>query len=122
HQLEYLRVISGSGAIPSATVELEKAGESYRGSGVGDGPVAGGLAAIDAITGMKGRLQDYAIRAATSGKDALGEVAVKVEFDGTSVSGKGSSTDVIEASARAYLSALNRMLRSGQRTKDAGGV
>jgi len=47
---------------------------------------------------------------------------VKVDFDGTSVSGKGSSTDVIEASARAYLSALNRMLRSGQRPKDAGGV
>jgi len=47
---------------------------------------------------------------------------VKVDFDGTLVSGKGSSTDVIEASARAYLSALNRMLRSGHRTKESGGV
>ena len=122
YDLEYLHVISGTGVIPSATVRLKKDGESYQDSGVGDGPVDAVLAAIEAITGMKGRLQDYAIRAATSGKDALGEVAVKVDFDGTSVSGKGSSTDVIEASARAYLSALNRMLRSGQRTKDAGGV
>src|SRR6266581_2294985 len=122
YELEYLHVISGTGVIPSATVKLKKEGESYQDSGVGDGPVDAALAAIDAITGMKGRLQDYAIRAATSGKDALGEVAVKVDFDGTLVSGKGSSTDVIEASARAYLSALNRMLTSGQRTKEAGGV
>ena len=122
YQLEYLHVISGTGVIPSATVKLKKDGESYQDSGVGDGPVDAALAAIDAITGLKGRLQDYAIRAATSGKDALGEVAVKVDFDGTLVSGKGSSTDVIEASARAYLSALNRMLQSGQRTKEAGGV
>src|SRR5262244_364816 len=122
YTLEYLHVISGTGVIPSATVKLRKDGESYQDSGVGDGPVDAALAAIDAITGLKGRLQDYAIRAATSGKDALGEVAVKVDFDGTLVSGKGSSTDVIEASARAYLSALNRMLQSGQRTKEAGGV
>jgi len=68
------------------------------------------FAAIDAITGIKGRLQDYALRAATSGKDAVGEVSVKVDFDGRIVSGKGSSTDVIEASARAYVSALNRLV------------
>ncbi|HET7343217.1 MAG TPA: 2-isopropylmalate synthase [Methylomirabilota bacterium] len=122
YALEYLHVVSGTGVIPSATVKLVRDGQSFQDSGVGDGPVDAVLAAIEAITGTKGRLQDYAIRAATSGKDALGEVAVKVDFDGTLVSGKGSSTDVIEASARAYLSALNRMLRSGQRTKDAGGV
>jgi 2-isopropylmalate synthase len=122
YELEYLHVLSGTGIIPSATVRLRKDGESYQGSGVGDGPVDAVLAAIEGITGMKGRLQDYAIRAATSGTDALGEVAVKVDFDGALVSGKGSSTDVIEASARAYLSALNRRLQSGARRKDAGGV
>ena len=79
------------------------------------------LVAIDAVTGIKGRLQDYAIRAATSGTDAVGEVSVKVDFDGTVVSGKGASTDVIEASARAYLSALNRLVRAaGQRTREVG--
>src|SRR5438874_2897343 len=56
YQLEYLHVISGTGVIPSATVKLKKDGESYQDSGVGDGPVDAALAAIDAITGMKGRL------------------------------------------------------------------
>jgi 2-isopropylmalate synthase len=119
--LEYLHVISGTGVIPSATVKLRKDGQAFQESGCGDGPVDAVLAAIEAITGIKGRLQDYALRAATSGKDAVGEVSVKVDFDGTLVSGKGSSTDVIEASARAYLSALNRRARQpGQRTKEVG--
>ncbi len=119
--LEYLHVLSGTSVIPSATVKLRKDGQAFQDSGIGDGPVDAVLAAIDAITGLKGRLQDYAIRAATSGKDAVGEVSVKVDFDGTVVSGKGASTDVIEASARAYLSALNRMVRqTGQRTKEVG--
>ena len=88
---------------------------------MGDGPVDAVLAAIDAITGIKGRLQDYALRAATSGKDAIGEVSMKIDFDGTLVSGRGASTDVIEASARAYLSALNRLAHPvGQRVKEVG--
>src|SRR5438552_4408318 len=119
--LEYLHVLSGTSVVPSATVKLARDGQTYQDSGIGDGPVDAVLAAIDAITGMKGRLQDYAIRAATSGKDAIGEVSVKVDFDGTVVSGKGASTDVIEASARAYLNAVNRMARQGQRTtKEVG--
>jgi 2-isopropylmalate synthase len=121
YTLDYLHVISGTGVIPSATVRLAKEGQLFQDSGVGDGPVDAVLAAIDAITGLKGRLQDYALRAATSGKDAIGEVSVKVDFDGTVVSGKGASTDVIEASARAYLSALNRMVQpAGQRVKEVG--
>ncbi|MBI1846653.1 MAG: 2-isopropylmalate synthase [Candidatus Rokubacteria bacterium] len=112
YALDYLHVLSGTSVVPSATVRLRsKDGQLFQDSGVGDGPVDAVLAAIDAITGLKGTLQDYAIRAATSGKDAVGEVAVKVSFDGTVVSGKGSSTDVIEASARAYLSALNRLVQ-----------
>jgi 2-isopropylmalate synthase len=119
--LDYLHVLSGTGVIPSATVKLRKDGQTFQDSGIGDGPVDAVLAAIDAITGVKGRLQDYALRAATSGKDAVGEVSVKVDFDGTVVSGRGASTDVIEASARAYLSALNRFVRaSGQRTREVG--
>src|SRR5262247_616582 len=120
-ELDYLHVISGTGVIPSATVRLRKESQLFQDSGVGDGPVDAALAAIDAITGLKGRLQDYAIRAATSGKDALGEVSVKVDFDGTVVSGKGASTDVIEASARAYLNAINRLVQTtGQRMKEVG--
>ena len=122
YEIDYLHVLSGTGVIPSATVRLKKDAETFQDSAVGDGPVDAVLAAIDAITGLKGRLQDYAIRSATSGKDAIGEVAVKVDFDGTVVSGKGSSTDVIEASARAYLSALNRLLSTtrGHHVKEVG--
>ena len=121
YEIEYLHVISGTGVVPSATIKLKKEGQVFQDSGVGDGPVDAVLAAIDAITGLKGRLQDYSLRAATSGKDAIGEVSVKVDFDGTVVSGKGSSTDVIEASARAYLSALNRLAQpTAQRVKEIG--
>jgi 2-isopropylmalate synthase len=121
YTLDYLHVLSGTGVVPSATVKLTREGQMYQDSGIGDGPVDAVLAAIDAITGMKGRLQDYAIRAATSGKDAIGEVSVKVDFDGTVVAGKGASTDVIEASARAYLNAINRLVQqTGQRVKEVG--
>jgi len=121
YEIEYLHVISGTGVVPSATVKLKKDGQVFQDSGVGDGPVDAVLNAIDAVTGMKGRLQDYSLRSATSGKDAIGEVAMKVDFDGTVVWGKGASTDVIEASARAYLSALNRVVHpSGQRLKEIG--
>src|SRR5438105_9031578 len=121
YTLDYLHSISGTGLIPSATVRLVKDGQTFQDSGVGAGPVDAALAAIDAITGLKGRLLDYALRAAAGGKDAIGEVSVKVEFDGTVVSGKGSSTDVIEASARAYLNALNRLVHpTGQKVKEIG--
>jgi 2-isopropylmalate synthase len=121
YTLEYLHVISGTSVVPSATVKLRKDGQIFQDSGVGDGPVDAVLAAIDAITGLKGRLQDYALRSATSGKDAIGEVSMKIDFDGTVVSGRGSSTDVIEASARAYLSALNRVVQpAAQRMKEVG--
>ena len=121
YELDYLQVISGTGVIPSATVRLKKEGVMFQDSGVGDGPIDAVLAAIEAITGVKGRLQDYALRSATSGKDAIGEVSMKIDFDGTLVSGKGASTDVIEASARAYLSALNRIAHaSAQRMKEVG--
>jgi len=121
YELEYLHVISGTGVVPSATVKLKKEGQVFQDSGVGDGPVDAVLNAIDAVTGMKGRLQDYSLRAATSGKDAIGEVSMKVDFDGTIVWGKGASTDVIEASARAYLSALNRVTHpAAQHVKEIG--
>jgi len=122
YTLDYLHTISGTGVIPSATVRLKKEEEVFQDSGVGDGPVDAVLNAIDAITGLKGRLQDYQLRSVTSGKDALGEVSVKVDFDGTVVFGKGSSTDVIEASARAYVNALNRLVHpvAGRRVQEIG--
>ena len=83
-------------------------------AGVGDGPVDAALKAIDRLTDTKGKLIDYSLRAVSQGKDALGEVTVKVDFgDKELVTGKGASTDIIEASARAYLNAVNRFLLAG---------
>jgi 2-isopropylmalate synthase len=122
YALDYLHMVSGTGVVPSATVRIKKDNEVFQDSGVGDGPVDAVLNAIDAITGLKGRLQDYQIRAVTSGKDALGEVSIKVDFDGTVVPGKASSTDVVEASARAYVNALNRLVQpaAGRRVHEVG--
>jgi len=103
-------------------VRLKREGQAFQDSGTGDGPVEAVYSAIEAITGVKGRLLDYNLRAVTQGRDAMGEVSVKVDFDGTVVSGKGSSTDVIEASARAYLNAINRLVRpaAAHQAKEVG--
>jgi 2-isopropylmalate synthase len=120
--MEYLNVTSGNHTVPTATVRLRKAttGRSKKetvleDAGVGDGPVDAALKAIDRLTETRGRLKDYALRAVSHGKDALGEVSVKVDFgDGDLVTGKGASTDIIEASAKAYLNAVNRHLNTGR--------
>jgi 2-isopropylmalate synthase len=95
-------------------VRLREAGKTpqlAQDAGTGDGPVDAALKAIDRLTQMRGRLMDYSLRAVSQGKDALGEVTIKADFgDGELVTGKGASTDVIEASARAYLNAMNRYL------------
>jgi 2-isopropylmalate synthase len=78
------------------------------------------LKAIDRLTDTRGRLIEYGLRAVSQGKDALGEVTLKADFgDGKLVTGRGASTDIIEASARAYLSAVNRHLSDRGRKKAA---
>ena len=115
--LEYLNVTSGSQTVPTATVRLKKRSvgnheeKILQEAGIGDGPVDAALKAIDRVTKTRGQLMDYALRAVSQGKDALGEVSVKVDFgDGELVTGKAASTDVVEGSARAYLNAVNRFL------------
>ena len=74
----------------------------------GDGPVHAACMAIERISGVSGRLSEFHIRAATPGKDALGDAHVTVEFEGKSYYGTGASTDIIEAGVKAYLNALNK--------------
>jgi 2-isopropylmalate synthase len=118
--LDYLNVTSGNFTVPTATVRLQKLADKkseafVQDAGIGDGPVDAALKAIDRLTKTRGKLLDYQLRAVSQGKDALGEVTVKVDFgDGEMVTGKGASTDVIEASARAYLNAVNRNLCNGR--------
>jgi 2-isopropylmalate synthase len=112
YHLNYVGVVGGTNVIPTATVSMTKGKQVYQESRIGDGPVDAVYKAIDAITGVPGILRDYSIHAITRGKDAIGEASVLVEFDGRTVTGKGSSTDIIEASAKAYLNAVNKVVLS----------
>jgi 2-isopropylmalate synthase len=110
YSLEHLQFTSGTNIVPTATVRLRMQEETYQESGWGDGPVDAAYKAIDLITKVPGKLLEYQIRAITAGKDALGEVTATVEVDGRRIVGRGSSTDVIEASVRAYLNAINKVV------------
>jgi 2-isopropylmalate synthase len=109
YRLEYLHTVSGTGTVPSATVRLCVEGKAVQESAWGDGPVDAAYTAIDLATQTKAKVEEYAIRAVTSGSQALGEVTLRVSANGRTVKGRGISTDVIEASARAYVDALNRL-------------
>jgi len=108
-RLESFEVNSGTKVIPRAAVRLKKRGKILIGSSSGDGPVDACFKAIDKITNIKAKLQDYRLEAVTSGKDALGEVGLKLKAKGKVVTSRGSSTDIIEASVRAYINALNKI-------------
>jgi 2-isopropylmalate synthase len=114
-------VFSGTNTIPTATVRLEARGKTVTDASTGDGPIDAVYRAIDRITGIPCRLTDYGIRAITSGKDAMGEVSLVVETDdGMRVHGRGTSTDILDASARAYLVAVNRVAK--RRENGKGGA
>lgn len=107
--LKSFHVVSGTDQVPTATVELEIDGEAVTQTGTGDGPVDAVYRTIAAITRTRSKLLMYVVKAITGGTDAQGEVSVRVQEDGRTVSGHGADTDIITASARAYLSALNKL-------------
>ncbi len=111
YRIEYLHVATGSPqTVPTATVRLCHNGALMQDAATGDGPVDAVLHTIDRLTGHPGKLLDYAIQAVSAGKDALGEVSVRVQFeDGAVVAAKAASTDIVEASAKAYLACVNRL-------------
>jgi 2-isopropylmalate synthase len=107
--LKNLRAEGGTGITPSATVVLEVNGTIVKQSGQGDGPVDAVYRTIAAITKTQSRLDAYLVKGITGGTDALGEVTVKVEEAGKKVAGHGADTDIIVASAKAYINALNKL-------------
>lgn len=107
-KLNYVHVTTGNRVIPTATVVLQKNDQEFTASSTGDGPVDAAYRAIDKITGLKARLQNFTVQAVTSGQDALGEVKVQIEIEGISVTGRGISTDIVESAVRAYINAVNR--------------
>ena len=109
-ELVGLQVTAGSNTIPTATVTLrDSGGETIQDASVGDGPVDAIYSAIQRLTGVKVSLTDYRIRAVTKGKEALGEVNVEFDHSGHKIRGRGLSTDILEASALAYVAAINRL-------------
>jgi 2-isopropylmalate synthase len=111
YSLDYLHISTGSTIIPTATIGLKKDGELIEEAACGDGPVDAIYRAIDKVTGFHAKLMVYNINAVTGGKDALGEVTVKIEVENKKVYiGRGVSTDVLEASAKAYVNAVNKII------------
>jgi 2-isopropylmalate synthase len=113
YQLDYMHIYSGTSAIPTATVRLRVRGEVREGAAIGDGPVDAVYKAIAQVTQSSAKLARYDIRAVTSGTEAMGEVTVHLEQNGRKMMGRGASTDVIEASAKAYVDGLNKLASLG---------
>ncbi|MBN1844961.1 MAG: 2-isopropylmalate synthase [Sedimentisphaerales bacterium] len=109
-RLEFLQCASGTGTIPSATVRISREGEMLQEAAWGDGPVDATYNAIRKATGIDVKLERYNIRAVTESSEALGEAILHIRSGEKVYVGRAVSTDIIEASAKAYISALNHML------------
>jgi 2-isopropylmalate synthase len=113
YELQYLHVACGTGTLPTASVKMKVNGKDtpVTAAACGDGPVDAAYEAIRIATGQAPKLDLYSIKAVTGGKEALGEAIVKViDKKGVRFTGRGVSTDIIEASAKAYVDAINRMM------------
>ena len=115
--LDFLSVTSGTHLIPTATVQLTKDGKPLKKAEFGDGPVDAAFRAIRASSGSQSRLLRFEVSAITSGSDAQGEVSVRLEDGEHTAMGQGASTDILVASAKAYVNALNKLEYQKKRKK-----
>ena len=113
-EMELIQVSSGNRTMPTATVCLKREGKTQQDAAIGDGPIDALTKAIDRITKCPGKIMDYQVHAVTEGREALGEVDVKVDFKGVIIHGRGLSTDIVEASGKAYLNAVSRLMIRGK--------
>ena len=117
YKLMQMNVSSGSFAAPTATVQMEVNGEEKKAAVMGAGPVDATFKAIKELTGSDSELKQYAVGAITGGTDAQGECTVRLSEDGREVLGQGAHEDIIVASAKAYINALNKMASVKERTR-----
>ncbi|HIE35882.1 MAG TPA: 2-isopropylmalate synthase, partial [Candidatus Omnitrophica bacterium] len=110
YELVSVRVTTGTDMIPQATVRIRYKRKNYQATSFGDGPVDACYKAIDKITKIKPKLISYKLEAITKGKDAQGLVRVEIFYKGKNVMGSALSTDILEASVKAYLDALNKII------------
>ncbi|MBI2853320.1 MAG: 2-isopropylmalate synthase [Chloroflexi bacterium] len=113
YHLDHIEVSCGDHSIPTATVRLiGPDGQALADAALGTGPVDAVYKAINRIVKVPNNLTEFSVKSVTEGIDAIGEVLIRIESDGITYSGRGASTDVIVASAKAYMNALNRLLQS----------
>lgn len=110
YELKYLHVNAGTDLIPTATIQIKSRDKILQESSTGDGPVDAIFNAIERVLELKPTVESYNVRSVTSGRQALGEAIVRIRSGENSFTGRGTSTDIIEASAKAYLQAINQFL------------
>ena len=109
YELDYLNVVSGTVAVPTATVKLKVRGKETQNAGFGVGPIDAAFNTIAKMTGSNSKLMRFSVNAITGGMDAQGEVTVRLQDNGLVALGKGADPDIITASAKAYINGLNRL-------------
>jgi 2-isopropylmalate synthase len=119
-ELVALECHGGTGVESKATVRVRTpSGEETTEWAGGDGMIDAACGALRRATGVDARLASFSVGSVTGGTDALGDVTIQVVLDGDRFTGRGVSTDVVEASARAFLNAINRAIRVGKRERAA---
>ena len=117
--LKLFQSVSSNEGRSTATVELEKDGETFHDSATGEGPCDAAFRAIDRITGMPGTISDFSVHTVGPGTDGVAEVRIRARFEGREFSGKCTSHSVVEAAARSYLQAANKAAYEMKRLEDA---
>ena len=118
YHLDQVGVSCGNNNIPTATVRLiGPDGKAVADADLGTGPVDAIYKAINRIVKVPNKLTEFTVKSVTEGIDAIGEVLIKIESDGVSYTGRGADTDIIVASAKAYMNALNRLLAAKKARK-----
>ncbi|GAI40439.1 unnamed protein product [marine sediment metagenome] len=111
YHLDRIQVSCGDRGIPTASVKLTTSdGQVLADAALGTGPVDAVCKAIDRLVGVPNVLTEFSVKSVTEGIDAIGEVLIRIEGEGITYTGRGADTDIIVASAKAYMNALNRLL------------
>lgn len=122
-KLDLVQVSAGDHTTPTATLRLiDPEGNVRVDAATGTGPVDAVYRAMNRITGLQPKLTEFSVKSVTEGIDAQGEVTIRIEEDGATYSGRAADTDIIVASARAYMMALNRMLAARKRKRESAGA
>ena len=117
YHLDRIQVTCGDRGVPTAAVRLVVGGKVVEDAALGTGPVDAVYKAINRLVNVANKLTEFSVKSVSEGIDAIGEVLIRIESDGITYTGRGADTDIIVASAKAYMNALNRLLS----VKTSGG-